>query len=131
MASVSKAYLGFLRFATFQCGVLAFFAVFSPELFESIAYKWAVDLLPLEVYAAGWIGLLVCGLTILWSIRKDGSANLFMLVWWSAWYSIIQFLFAFSIFTLTFDGFTGASAGALQWGGLAVVSWLWLRHREG
>ena len=128
---VSAAYRGFLRFATVQVGVLAYLAIWQGDLYKSGAYSWALSVVPLEAYAAVWLGLFVLGCVIVWDARGDGRAQLGGLLVWSTVYAIVQALFAISIFMLTFDGYPGAAAGSLQWGGLAVVAWLWLRHREG
>lgn len=127
---ISSAYRGFLLFATFQVGVLAYLAVWHGDLYASGAYEWALSVVPLVAYAWVWLGLFILGCVIVWEARVDGSARFISLLVWSAVYAIVQAMFAISIFTLTFKGFTGAAAGSLQWGGLAVVAWLWLRHRE-
>ena len=128
---VSAAYRGFLRFATVQVGVLAYLAVWQGDLYSASAYAWALAVVPLEVYAAVWVGLFLLGAVIVWDARLDGRAGLCALLVWSAVYAIVQVMFALSIFMLSFDGYPGAAAGSLQWGGLAVVAWLWLRHKEG
>lgn len=129
--SVSPAYRGFLRFATAQVGVLSYLAVWHGDLYASGAYEWALSVVPLEMYAVVWLGLFVLGSVIVFDCRSDGRAQLGALLVWSSVYAIVQALFAISIFMLTFDGYPGAAAGSVQWFGLAVVAWLWLRHREG
>tara|TARA_R110002096_G_scaffold11123_4_gene41577 strand:- start:883 stop:1224 length:342 start_codon:yes stop_codon:yes gene_type:complete len=112
-------------------GVLAYLAVWQGDLYSASAYAWALAVVPLEVYAAVWVGLFLLGAVIVWDARLDGRAGLCALLVWSAVYAIVQVMFALSIFMLSFDGYPGAAAGSLQWGGLAVVAWLWLRHKEG
>jgi len=130
VTTISRAYLGFLRYATFQTGLLAYIAWFHSSLFSSVLYTWALDLLPLAVYATVWSALTVLGVAASVMAWRGGAVLTVVLVVWSAAYAISQAIFALSIGILTIEGSHGALAGSLQWGGLAAVAWLWLRHHD-
>ena len=130
LTSISRAYLGFLRYATLQTAILAYIAWFHSSLFSNVLYTWALDLVPLWVYAVTWSGLTVLGFTASTMAWRLGSVPTAALVVWSAGYAISQAMFALSIGILTIEGSHGALAGSLQWGGLAAVAWLWLRHHD-
>lgn len=128
---VSRAYRGFLRFATVQVAVLAYLGFTRCYLYDAEAYSWALSVVHVRVYAYVWASLAVLGAVVLADSRGDSRTWLAALVVWSSVYAVVQALFGLSVLAFAVSEAPGAASGALQWFGLAVVSWLWLRHRVG
>lgn len=101
-------------------------ALTHPEWYSSGAYSWAFDnIMPVRGFALAWLAL------SLWGVRIIVKRTNELLLWvWAM--AFVQMSIAASIFTLTWQGATGAFAGSVWWLLPSLDGWrsLWLIHRE-
>lgn len=138
MAKNTGTMRAFIGWGAVQSFVLAFVSIFIQESWTtSAAYSWVFAIVPLPVMTLIWAVQAGVAAWLWWNSRSNRDeyfGNYFFVehslltTAWLAWFTLIQFMFAWSIFTLTWQGSPGAIAGSLQWGGLAVVGWLLLRR---
>lgn len=128
--TIRRAHFGFLVFAVLQQALLAVVGAFFPDGWTSSAYSLALSIMPPWGYAIVWALNCALGLWIVVRIKNKSHPPITFgpILIFNVVFTIVQIIFAWSIFWLTFTGSRGAIAGAIQWAGLGLVSWLWVRH---
>jgi hypothetical protein len=115
-----------LLWVVFSSAIVGTVFLAIPDIFNSPggAYSWAFGILPPWAFGSLLLVTSAVGSLVLWGPLKSHWQYPVLAV-----YSFVQFLFAASILTLTWNGAPGAVVGALQWLGYLYFTMIVLTDR--